>query len=98
MRSQQEDGFQILTPSRGRHIRYPSSPVLHSGRCVRAMPRTYVYASAIEVSSMSSTFFSSMRSDVSRMHVCAHVKYNLKYMNSFTIMHAARINYNYSLI
>lgn len=27
MRRQQEDGFQILTSSRGRHIRYPCSDV-----------------------------------------------------------------------
>lgn len=26
MRSQQEDGFQILTPSRGRHIRFTLPP------------------------------------------------------------------------
>lgn len=34
MRSQREDGFQILTSSRGRHIRYPCPDVLCSSRCV----------------------------------------------------------------
>lgn len=34
MRSQREDGFQILTSSRGRHIRYPCLDVPCSNRCV----------------------------------------------------------------
>jgi hypothetical protein len=63
MRSQQEDGFQILTPSRGRHIRYPPSLPRSTFYVPRADAYGRVRPRAIEVSAMSSTFFSSMRTD-----------------------------------
>lgn len=68
MRSQQEDGFQILTPSRGRHIRYPSSPVLHSGGCVQALPRT-APPSRSSTSRCFSRLSARTRNDVSKMRV-----------------------------
>lgn len=80
MRSQQEDGFQILTPSRGRHIRFTLPPPFY----IRADACGLRYVRLRHRGLFHVVLFSSsitVRSDVSQD---AHVKCDFKPSDSLS--------------